>query len=76
MDKALDEMLEKVRTWPEERQRDVLDTLRRMEEEGTAPYQLSDAERVLVQEALEEADRGEFATRDEVKAFFQRNKKR
>ncbi len=75
MDKALDEMLDRVRSWPEDRQRDALRTLQELEAVGTEPYQLVGAELALVQEALDEADRGEYATEEEVKAFFQRNKR-
>ena len=43
-----------------------------MEEQGVAPYELSEEERVEVEAALAEADRGEFATDEEVEAVFNR----
>ncbi len=75
MDKALDEMLDRVRSWPEDRQRDVVRTLEDFEAAGTEPYRLSEAELELLREAEMESERGEFATEEEVKAFFERLEK-
>ena len=68
----IDAILERVRTWPPERQEDAAQMLLAMEAEGTAPYELSEEERKDIEEGLAEADRGEFATEEEVAAVFAR----
>ena len=68
----IDEILERVRTWPIERQEDAAAILLTMEEQDSAVYDLSEEELAEIELALEEADRGEFATDDEMKALFDR----
>ena len=46
-----------------------------MEAEGTTPYELSEEERLDLDEALREVERGEIATDEEVDAFFARFRK-
>ena len=65
-------IFERVRTWPLERQQDAAEMLLRMEEQGTEVYELSDEEEAEIKLALEEAERGEFATDEEMKALFDR----
>ena len=65
-------VFERVRTWPEERQRDAAAVLLRLEAEGTDVYILSEEEREAIDEAIAEADRGEFATPEEVEAVLSR----
>lgn len=71
----IDAILERVRSWPPERQEDAANVLLAMEAEGTAPYELSEEERADLEEGLAEADRGEFATEEEVAAVFARFRK-
>jgi predicted transcriptional regulator len=68
--KDIDAVLDCVRTWPLSRQEDAAQVLLQMEASGTDVDHLSDEERADIQAALEEADRGEFATDEEVAAVF------
>lgn len=68
----IDAILDRVRSWPPERQEDAANMLLAMEAEGTEPYELSEEERLDLEEGLREADRGEFATEEEVAAVFAR----
>lgn len=68
----IDAILERVRTWPPERQEDAANILLAMEAEGTAPYELSEEERLDLEEGLREVERGEIASDEEVHAFFAR----
>jgi predicted transcriptional regulator len=65
-------VFERVRTWPEERQRDAAAVLLQLEAEGTDVYVLSEEEREAIDEGIAEADRGEFATAEEVEAVLGR----
>ena len=68
----IDEVLERVRTWPPERQEDAIQMLLAMEAAGTEVYRLSDEERAEIEASMEEARRGEFATDEEVATVFDR----
>jgi predicted transcriptional regulator len=68
----IDSVLQRVRTWPPERQEDAVRVLLQMEAAGTQVYRLSDEERVEIEASMEEARRGEFATDEEVAAVFNR----
>jgi predicted transcriptional regulator len=65
-------VLDRVRTWPPERQEDAVRVLLEMEAEGTQIYQLSEDELADVEEGLREIERGEVATDEEVAALFNR----
>ena len=68
----IEAIFERVKTWPPERQEDAAAMLLRMEEQGVEPYELDADERREVEAALAEAERGEFATDEEVEAVFNR----
>jgi predicted transcriptional regulator len=68
----IDAVLDRVKTWPPERQEDAAQMLLAMEEQGTAAYKLSSEELADIEEGLREAERGEFATDEEVAAMFNR----
>jgi DNA-binding NarL/FixJ family response regulator len=70
--KDIEAVLDRVRTWPIERQEDAARTLMRMEAGGTDAYILSDEERADIDEALEEVARGEVASDADVAALFNR----
>ena len=70
MIKVLEQAIEKVRKLPKEQQEYAAEVLEQIAEAGEAIYILSDAERLLVREALEELDRGEVARDAEVRAVF------
>ena len=68
----IEQILERVRTWPAERQEDAAAMLLEMEQQDSSFYELSEEELAEIEVALEEADRGEFATDEEMKALFDR----
>jgi predicted transcriptional regulator len=68
----IDAVLDRVRTWPPERQEDAVRVLLRMEEAGTEVYELSPEELADIEEGMAEVRRGEFATDEEVAALFNR----
>jgi predicted transcriptional regulator len=65
-------VLDRVKTWPPERQEDAARVLLRMEEAGTELYPLSEEELADIEEGLREIERGEVATEEEVAALFSR----
>ncbi|HEV2558275.1 MAG TPA: hypothetical protein VGU45_06580 [Microvirga sp.] len=68
----IDEVLDRVRTWSEEEQERAALMLMMLEERRGNVYVLSDEELAAIEEAEAEAERGEFATDEEVKAVFDR----
>jgi len=68
----IDEVLDRVRTWPAEDQERAVLMLKMLEERRGSVYVLSDEELASIEEAEAEAERGEFATDEEVKAVFDR----
>lgn len=66
----IEAVLDRVRTWPLERQEIVAEAVLDIEREETDIYVLDEAERADIQEGLAEADRGEFASADQVAALF------
>ncbi len=67
------EILERVLTWPAERQEKAADVLLGMEE-SDKPFVLSAEQRASIDRGLEQARRGEFVPDEEVKAFFDRHR--
>jgi len=70
MIKVLEQAIEKVKKLPRERQEYAAKVLERIAEAGEEIYFLSDEERRLVREGLDELDRGEAASEAEVRAVF------
>lgn len=68
----IDAVLDRVRTWPEGRQQDLVRVALEIERQGTDVYILDGDESAALDEALAEADRGEFASDEEVEAVFAR----
>ena len=68
----IDAVLERVRTWPAEKQEDAVRVLLEMEAEGNGFYELSEEELADIEEGLKEIERGEVATEEEVAALFNR----
>jgi len=64
----IESVLERVKTWPLDRQEDAARTLLRMEELGTTRYVLSQEEEA----AIDEAEASGIASDEEVRAFFDR----
>jgi hypothetical protein len=65
-------ILDRVRTWPEERQEDAAQMLLALEENGSAVYRLDADERADIDAALREDERGEVASDEDVEAVFNR----
>jgi hypothetical protein len=71
MIKALERAIEKVKALSEERQEYAAKLLEQIANaDDDAVYRLSDEERRLVREGLEELDRGEVASEAEVRLVF------
>jgi len=71
----IDTVLERVRSWPEQRQEEAVRMLEAMERSGTGVYRLSPEERASVLEGLAEAERGEFVSEEDLQAFWNRHQK-
>jgi hypothetical protein len=71
--KRLEKALEAVKQWPADRQDAAAEVLEHMDRLAMAPYELSSEERADLEEALDEARRGEFASDDEVVAMLTRH---
>jgi hypothetical protein len=74
MIKVLEEAIEKIKKLSTERQADAAELLEQIVEAGDGIYALSDEERRLVREGLDELDRGERATDAEVRAVFDKHR--
>ena len=66
----IEAVLDRVRSWPKNRQEDAATMLLTMEAQSSVPYALSAEERADLETALEEAAHGDFATEAEVEAVF------
>jgi hypothetical protein len=67
-----DDLISRVRSWPQSRQEDAARILLAMEAQDVTEYVLSPDERADIEEALGEADRGEIASDAEVAEVFHR----
>lgn len=70
MMKVLADAIEKVKKLSPERQQYAAEVLEQIAESGDEIYRLSDEERRLVQQGLDELDRGEAASESDVRAVF------
>ncbi|HEV2955243.1 MAG TPA: hypothetical protein VGX95_03920 [Xanthobacteraceae bacterium] len=70
MIKALEQAVEKVKKLSAERQEYAAAVLEQIAEAGDGIYTLTDEERRLVREGLDQLDRGDVATDAEVRAVF------
>jgi hypothetical protein len=66
-------VLDRVLTWPPERQQDAADMLLWLEAKEGEFYHPSDDEWAAIQEGLEQARRGEFVSEEEMDAFWKRH---
>lgn len=73
MTQVIDKAIERIRSWPRERQEDLLRMLDEIERAGVDVHELSDEERQLVRAGLDQAERGDFVTDAEMDAFWRRN---
>jgi hypothetical protein len=66
-------VLERVLTWPPERQADAADILLTLEAREGELYHPADDEWSAIEEGLEQARRGEFVPDEEMDAFWKRH---
>jgi predicted transcriptional regulator len=69
---ALEFLLERVSTWPEEAQDELLKSVEDIQTKYFGIYQLSDEERAAVRRGLAEMRAGQLAGDEEVAAVFNR----
>jgi predicted transcriptional regulator len=67
----IDAVLDRVKTWPPERQEEAMHVLLAMEE-ASSDHELSKEDIAAIEEGIAQARRGEFATDEEVAALFDR----
>ena len=75
MTKLFEQAIEEVRKLPEPEQDEAAELLFALAEKAKGPYRLSDDERTVVERALAEMERGEFATDEEIDEVFGRSGK-
>ncbi|HKN11338.1 MAG TPA: hypothetical protein VJ376_17935 [Pseudomonadota bacterium] len=68
----INDVLESVRSWPQEDQEELAELAREIEARRTGVYVMSNDERAAVQEGLQQAARGEFVPDDEMDAFWKK----
>lgn len=66
------DVLDRVLTWPPERQQDAAEMLLMLEAQEGELYHPSDEEWLAIQEGLDQARRGEFASDEEMEALWKR----
>ena len=74
MIKVLEQAIDKVKTLSEERQQYAAEVLERIAAAGDTVYTLSDEERRLVREGLDDLDAGRIVPEAEMAAFWDRNR--
>ena len=72
MTKLLEDAIEKVRMLPEDRQAYVAEVLEQIAAAGSDLFVVPDEHRAAVLEGLGQADRGEFATDEEMAALWKK----
>jgi predicted transcriptional regulator len=69
----IDAVLDRVRSWPEERQAFAAEILLLIEAQEPAPLRLTDDEWAAIQEGNAQAERGEFVDEEDMAAFYKRH---
>ena len=72
MMKVLEDAIEKVLKLPEERQAYVAEVLEQIAAAGSDPFSVPEEHRAAVLEGLEQAERGEFVSDDEMAALWKK----
>lgn len=72
MSKVLDDAIEKVRRLPEDRQAYVAEVLEQIAAAGSDVFVVPEEHRAAIFEGLAQADRGEFATDEEMAALWKK----
>jgi hypothetical protein len=66
-------VLDRVRTWPEERQACAAEILMLLEAQNQSPEPLSDEEWEAIQEGNAQAERREFVSDEDMAAFYKQH---
>ena len=72
MTDVMDEALERVRTWPADRQREAAELLVALDELGFDPVEVDDETLAAIDDALAQVARGDIADPLKVQDFFAR----
>jgi predicted transcriptional regulator len=75
MNKRLETLLDRISSWPEEAQTELIESILEIESKHLGLYRLSDEERAAVRRGLAEMRAGRLATDEEVAAVFNRYRK-
>jgi predicted transcriptional regulator len=70
--KLLADVLKRAKTWPIEDQKKLAQFADEIEADRLGPYEMTPEEEAAVNEGIAQADRGEFASEEEVAAIFRR----
>ncbi len=73
MTKMLEEAIKKVRELPEAEQNEAAEMLLSVAAKSDEPVRLDDETRAAVREGLQQAQRGEFVSDEDMAAFFRRH---
>jgi hypothetical protein len=74
INEQLDAVLERIRTWPPERQAYVVEVLKLIEAQGTEPLQVSDDEWAAIQDGNAQTERGEFVSASNICSSSESNR--
>ena len=72
MIKTLEKAIEKIRRLPEDRQAAAAEVLEQIADAGTGVFVVPDDHRAGIVEGLEQADRGDFASDEEMAALWKK----
>jgi hypothetical protein len=72
MTKVLEDAIEKVRRLPEDQQAYVAEVLEQIVSAGSDPFTVPEDHRAAILEGLQEAERGEFVSDDEMAALWKK----
>jgi predicted transcriptional regulator len=70
--KELQNILERVRTWPAEAQEEAFGYLQFIESELSEPYELTAEDKASIERGLDDAKNGRFASEAEMEELFAR----
>jgi predicted transcriptional regulator len=76
MKPLLEDLMEHAAVWPEEAQAELVEAIIEIEAKHSGEYRLSDAERQAVRRGLQEMREGKFATKEQVRAIFDRYRRK
>lgn len=72
MSPAAKQILEEVASWPEEDQEELAELAREIRARRSGVYVVNDDERKAIEEALDELNRGERVSENDMAAFWRR----